>query len=92
MLWGWVGAGLQLTAYGLLAARRLTARPPTLHILNISGGIGVGASSIAPAAWPSACLNGAWILIGITGVVSAVAHKHRARLAAASPVITQKGK
>jgi hypothetical protein len=61
---GWVGAGSLLLAYGLLSAKKISAGG-TYQLLNLAGAIGLAVNAVAHGAWPSACLNLIWLLIGL---------------------------
>lgn len=74
---GWVGAGSLLLAYGLLSARRISAGV-TYQLLNLAGAVGLAANAVAHDAWPSACLNLVWLVIGLVAL-----RKERSRRAVA---------
>lgn len=64
---GWAGAGSLLLAYGLLSAKRIDAGV-TYQVLNLAGAIGLALNAVAHGAWPSACLNGIWLVIGVVAL------------------------
>ena len=64
---GWAGAGSLLLAYGLLSAGRITAGI-TYQLLNLAGAVGLAVNAVAHGAWPSACLNLIWLLIGLVAL------------------------
>ena len=66
---GWVGTVLILSAYFLLTGKKLSGDSKTYHSMNLFGGIGVVANSIANGAYPPAVLNIIWSLIAIYGIV-----------------------
>ena len=54
MLWesiGWISTVLLVGGYALVATRRLDARSPTYHVLNLVGAIGLAAYSLYKVAW-----------------------------------------
>jgi hypothetical protein len=68
MLLGWIGSGLQLAGYALLATGRLTGRHASLHVLNVLGSAGIMSMAVALRAWPTAALNLVWIAIAVTAM------------------------
>ena len=64
---GWAGAGALLLAYGLLSAKRI-GPGVTYQVLNLAGAIGLATNAVAHGAWPSACLNLVWLLIGVVAL------------------------
>ena len=70
---GWAGAGSLLLAYGLLSAKRITAGV-TYQLLNLAGALGLAANAVAHGAWPSACLNLVWLLIGLVALRTERSH------------------
>jgi hypothetical protein len=64
---GWVGAGSLLLAYGLLSAKRIGAGV-TYQLLNLAGAVGLAVNAVAHGAWPSACLNLIWLVIGLVAL------------------------
>jgi drug/metabolite transporter (DMT)-like permease len=62
---GWIGAVLLLTAYVLVATRRLAGHSTAFHVLNLVGGAGLATNSAVNRAFPSAALNGVWMAIGV---------------------------
>jgi hypothetical protein len=64
---GWAGAGSLLLAYGLFSAKRITSGV-TYQLLNNAGAIGLAVNAVAHCAWPSACLNLIWLLIGLVAL------------------------
>lgn len=64
---GWAGAGCLLLAYGLLSARRINAGV-IYQLVNLAGAVGLAVNAVAHGAWPSACLNLVWLLIGLVAL------------------------
>ena len=64
---GWVGAGSLLLAYGLLSAKRIGAGV-VYQLLNLAGAVGLAVNAVAHGAWPSACLNLIWLVIGLVAL------------------------
>lgn len=73
MLLGWLGSGLQLAGYGLLATGRLTGRHEIMHILNVLGSAGIISMAVALRAWPTAALNLLWIAIAVVAMTRNIA-------------------
>jgi hypothetical protein len=65
---GWVGAIMMLSAYVLLTLGRLKSQSPVYHWLNIVSGAGLIVNSGWNGAYPSVCINGVWLIIGLYGV------------------------
>ncbi len=61
---GWVGAAALLLAYGLVSHGRLSGRSTAFQLLNLTGAAGLLTNGIWHGAWPSAALNGVWLVIG----------------------------
>jgi hypothetical protein len=64
-IYGWLGAGLILIAYGLVSSGKAPARGWLYQGLNIAGSSGILTNAAWNSAWPSVGLNAAWILIGL---------------------------
>ena len=62
---GWIGTAGTLGAYLMLSRGRLAANSTTYALLNVVGGLLVGAASAAYGAWPSATANLAWAAISM---------------------------
>jgi uncharacterized membrane protein YoaK (UPF0700 family) len=70
---GWTCTVLLVGAYALVATRKLDARSPTYHVLNLVGAIGLAAYSLYKVAWPQFALNLFWGAVALIGIVIAVA-------------------
>ena len=82
MLWesiGWISTVLLVGGYALVATRRLDARSPTYHVLNLVGAIGLAAYSLYKVAWPQFALNFFWGAVALIGIVIAVVAARRIR-------------
>lgn len=90
---GWVCTVLLVGAYALVATRRLDARSPTYHVLNLIGAIGLAAYSLYKVAWPQFALNLFWGAVAMIGIVIAVvaARKLTSGVPAASPEFDERG-
>lgn len=69
---GWSCTVLLVGAYALVATRRLDARSPAYHVLNLLGAIGLAAYSLYKVAWPQFALNVFWGAVALIGIVIAV--------------------
>jgi hypothetical protein len=65
---GWAGAACLLLAYGLVSHGRLTGRSTGFQLLNLAGAVGLLANGIWHGAWPSAALNGIWLVMGVVAL------------------------
>jgi len=66
-VFGWIGAGALLIAYGLISAGRFKANNRNYQGLNVFGSVGLIVNSTWYGAYPSTALNIIWIAIaGIT--------------------------
>lgn len=65
---GWVAAVMMLSAYLLLTAGRVSARSRLYHWLNALSGAGFIINSGWNGAYPSACINLIWMMIGLYGL------------------------
>ncbi|MFZ4843759.1 CBU_0592 family membrane protein [Mycetocola saprophilus] len=84
---GWIGAILTVAAYGLLSAGKLAADSPWFQVGNIVGAGMLLISAASNGAWPSAVVNGIWIVIGLQASVMLVRRaRQRARSAASDPM------
>ena len=90
---GWTCTVLLVGAYALVATRRLDARSPTYHVLNLIGAIGLAAYSLYKVAWPQFALNLFWGAVALIGIVIAVvaARRIRSGLPADSPGFDEEG-
>ncbi|MEY3733509.1 MAG: hypothetical protein RL347_868 [Actinomycetota bacterium] len=90
---GWTCTVLLVGAYALVATRRLDARSPTYHVLNLIGAIGLAAYSLYKVAWPQFALNLFWGAVALIGIVIAVvaARRIRSGLPAGSPGFDEEG-
>jgi cation transport ATPase len=90
---GWTCTVLLVGAYALVATRKLDARSPTYHVLNLVGAIGLAAYSLYKVAWPQFALNLFWGAVALIGIVIAVvaARRIRSGLPAGSPGFDEEG-
>ena len=90
---GWTCTVLLVGAYALVATRKLDARSPTYHVLNLIGAIGLAAYSLYKVAWPQFALNLFWGAVALIGIVIAVvaARRLRADRPAAAPAFDERG-
>ncbi|UCR88632.1 CBU_0592 family membrane protein [Mycetocola spongiae] len=65
---GWIGAVCTVLAYGLLSAGKLGPESMFFQIANVVGAGLLLISAATNGAWPSAVVNGIWILIGAHAV------------------------
>jgi hypothetical protein len=65
---GWVGALLLIISYLLISFGMLNATNPRFQLLNISGALLLGFSSIMLGAWFSVGLNIFWIAIALVAL------------------------
>ncbi|WGW11503.1 hypothetical protein LWF01_15620 [Saxibacter everestensis] len=77
---GWLGALCTVSGYALLSNGRIGPNSPLFQGLNIGGSILLCCSAAISQAWPSAAVNGLWILIGVQAWLMLV---RRAKKAAA---------
>jgi hypothetical protein len=54
---------MPLLAYGLVSTGRLNGRSFGFQLLNLFGAVGLLANGVWHGAWPSAALNGIWLVI-----------------------------
>ena len=90
---GWTCTVLLVGAYAMVATRKLDARSPTYHVLNLVGAIGLAAFSIYKTAWPQVALNAFWGGVAVIGIGVAVvaARKIRAGRPVADPAVDERG-
>lgn len=90
---GWTCTVLLVGAYALVATRRLDARSPMYHVLNLVGAIGLAAYSLYKVAWPQFALNAFWGGVAVIGIVIAVVAARRLRLdrPVAAPEFDERG-
>lgn len=90
---GWTCTVLLVGAYALVATRKLDARSPTYHVLNLIGAIGLAAYSLYKVAWPQFALNLFWGAVALIGIVIAVvaARRLRSDRPAAAPAFDERG-
>ena len=90
---GWTCTVLLVGAYALVATRKLDARSPTYHVLNLIGAIGLAAYSLYKVAWPQFALNLFWGAVALIGIVIAVvaARRLRSDRPAAVPAFDERG-
>lgn len=77
-LLGWVGGGLVAVAYLLVSTRRAGPDATLFQGLNIAGAALLGVASFRSGALPSACMNVAWILLGVQSLAMASQRRRRA--------------
>ena len=90
---GWTCTVLLVGAYALVATRKLDARSPTYHVLNLIGAIGLAAFSIYKTAWPQVALNAFWGGVAVIGIGIAVvaARRIRAGRPGDAPALDERG-
>lgn len=76
---GWSSTVLLVGAYALVATRRLDARSPTYHVLNLVGAIGLAGFSIYKTTWPQVALNAFWGGVALVGIIVAIVAARRLR-------------
>ena len=64
-VFGWIGAGALLVAYGLLSAGKLKSDDSNYQGLNVVGSVGLIVNTSFFGAYPSTALNIVWM--GIAG-------------------------
>ena len=62
---GWLGAGLLLTAYGLVSFKKLRPDVGFYQFLNAAGSCCLIVNTVFYRAYPSAFVNVIWIIIAI---------------------------
>ena len=65
---GWAGAAALLLAYGLVSSGQLHGRSIGFQLLNLFGAVGLLVNGVWHGAWPSAVLNGIWLLMGVAAL------------------------
>lgn len=90
---GWACTVLLVGAYAMVATRKLDARSPTYHVLNLVGAIGLAAFSVYKTAWPQVALNAFWGGVAVIGIGVAVvaARKLRSGRPVGDPGIDERG-
>lgn len=68
---GWIGAGLIVIDYFLLATKKLSSTSRIYHLMNLLGAIGIGINAYVKGATPSIASNTIWSLIAIYGLYKA---------------------
>ncbi|MEK7616748.1 MAG: hypothetical protein AAB414_01710 [Patescibacteria group bacterium] len=68
---GWIGVGLVVSAYFLLATKKLSSSSRIYHLMNLLGAIGVGFNAFAKGANPNIGSNAIWALIALYGLYKA---------------------
>lgn len=68
---GWIGVGLVVCAYFLLATNKLSSKSKIYHLMNLLGAIGVGYNAFVKGANPNIGSNVIWGLIAIYGLYKA---------------------
>lgn len=63
---GWLGAGLLLTAYGLVSFKKLRPESGIYQMLNATGSACLIVNTLYYRAYPSAFVNVIWIMIAIS--------------------------
>lgn len=69
---GWAGAIGVLVAYVLVSRRHLAPDSKRFQGANALGSLFIGANAALDGAWPSAVLNGTWIVIGLAAIAQAL--------------------
>ena len=66
---GWIGVGLMLLAYFLLARNKVKSHSKIYNLMNLVGGVGVLMNSTYNGAWPIAVLNVFWIGVALMAMI-----------------------
>jgi len=69
---GWVGSGLILLAYALVATRRFSSHSVAFHVVTLLGSLGLTVYAVTISAWPNVALNGVMGVVAMVGTVMAV--------------------
>lgn len=69
---GWLGSGLIVLGYALVATRRVSSHSIAFHVITLLGSIGLTAYALTIAAWPNVALNGFMGVVATVGVVLSV--------------------
>jgi len=72
---GWIGVGIVVSAYFLLATNKISSRSKIYHLMNLLGAIGVGFNAFVKGANPNIGSNAIWVLIAIYGLYKAFRKK-----------------
>ncbi|HEX2355322.1 MAG TPA: hypothetical protein VHI50_02520 [Micromonosporaceae bacterium] len=64
---GWLGAGCLLAGYALVSARRI-GPGWAYQLLNLAGSVGLAVNALTHRAWPSAALNGIWLVVALAAL------------------------
>ena len=75
---GWIGAGVLLTAYGLVSFEKLRAETFRYQLLNALGSFLLIVNTVYYRAYPSAFVNLVWIAIALLASARARSRKSRA--------------
>jgi hypothetical protein len=62
---GWIGAALLLAGYAYHAAGRIARDSLAYRWSNALGSVGLAAVAVSHHSWPSAALNGAWLVTAL---------------------------
>lgn len=68
---GWSGAGALLIAYALVSLKKLAGDSTAFQLLNVVGSLLLIINTSYHGAYPSAVVNGVWIVIGIVALFHA---------------------
>lgn len=68
----WIGAGLIVIDYFLLATKKVSSSSKIYHTLNLLGAIGIGINAYVKGATPSIGTNLVWAIIAIYGLYKAL--------------------
>ena len=66
---GWYGVIAILLAYSLVSFNILNPNAVAYQILNLTGGFGIGISSLSKKAYPAATLNLIWAVVALVALL-----------------------
>ena len=72
---GWLGSGMILTAYALIATRKINSRTRIYQVLNIVGSLLLFSNTLYYRAIPPAALNMVWMGIGVFSLIRSRSHE-----------------
>jgi len=66
---GWIGTGLIVLAYFLVATKRVDSTNMSYRMMNLLGPVGIGINVYVKHSWPALTLQIVWFLITVAALV-----------------------
>lgn len=76
-LMGWLGGLMVAGGYIMVSLRRVAPDSVLFQLLNVVGAAALGVSCLVDGAFPPACLNAIWFVVGVQSLLATRVRRRR---------------